>query len=254
MNTRSAACVALGIVRRVTFQYRVMADKEELKTLFSLWQKVSRTITSFITLLFRSGLIIFVLLVIAFSVQAECHFGRVFGRRFCFVRIIWQNIRFDQTFLPKMPFCQILVSAETVTVTVLQLYSNCISLSYPHWHCRHCHRDPINTVPRPRHYFIVCKEEERGPIGIWHLSIHNSQVHSTGRMGWMAHMKWKEALQLPGTAGPGNMLGCCSISFHFLWAIHPIIPVHTISALRLSSVKLVIGKGQDIDLGYLILP
>ena len=123
MNTRSAACVALGIVRRVTFQYRVMADKEELKTLFSLWQKVSRTITSFITLLFRSGLIIFVLLVIAFSVQAECHFGRVFGRRFCFVRIIWQNIRFDQTFLPKMPFCQILVSAETVTVTVLQFPS-----------------------------------------------------------------------------------------------------------------------------------
>ena len=23
----------------------------------------------------------------------------------------------------------------------------------------------------------------------------------------------------PGTAGPGNSLGCCLISFHFLWAI-----------------------------------
>ena len=51
------------------------------------------------------------------------------------------------------------------------------------------------------------------------------RVHSTGRMGWMAHQKWKEAKQLPGTAGPGKMLGCCLISFHFLWAIHPIRPV-----------------------------
>ena len=32
----------------------------------------------------------------------------------------------------------------------------------------------------------------------------------------MAHRKWKEAKQLPGTAGPGNMLGCCLIFFHFL--------------------------------------
>ena len=47
----------------------------------------------------------------------------------------------------------------------------------------------------------------------------------TGRMGWMAHRKWKEAKQLPGTAGPGNILGCCLISSHFLWAIHPIGPV-----------------------------
>ena len=43
----------------------------------------------------------------------------------------------------------------------------------------------------------------------------------------MAHRKWKEAKQLPGTAGLGNMLGCCLISFHFLLAIHPIRPVHT---------------------------
>ena len=44
-------------------------------------------------------------------------------------------------------------------------------------------------------------------------------------MGWMAHRKWKEAKQLPGTARPGNMLGCCLISSHFLWAIHPIRPI-----------------------------
>ena len=33
----------------------------------------------------------------------------------------------------------------------------------------------------------------------------------------MAHRKWKEAKQQPGTAGPGNMLGSCLVSFHFLW-------------------------------------
>ena len=43
----------------------------------------------------------------------------------------------------------------------------------------------------------------------------------------MAHRKWKEAKQLPGTAGPGNMLGCYLIYFHFLWATHPIRPVYT---------------------------
>ena len=41
----------------------------------------------------------------------------------------------------------------------------------------------------------------------------------------MAHRKRKETKQQPGTAGPGNMLGCCLISFHFLWVIHPIRPV-----------------------------
>ena len=38
-------------------------------------------------------------------------------------------------------------------------------------------------------------------------------------------MIWKETKQQPGTAGPGNMLGCCLICFHFLWDIHPIRPV-----------------------------
>ena len=42
----------------------------------------------------------------------------------------------------------------------------------------------------------------------------------------MAHRKWKEIKQQPGTAGPGNMLGCYLLSFHFLWAIHPIRPVN----------------------------
>ena len=50
-------------------------------------------------------------------------------------------------------------------------------------------------------------------------------------MGWMAHRKWEEIKQQPGTAGPGNMLGCCLLPFHFLWAIHPIRPVHCLSHL-----------------------
>ena len=35
----------------------------------------------------------------------------------------------------------------------------------------------------------------------------------------MAHRIWKETKQEPGTAEPGNMLGCCLNYFHFLWAI-----------------------------------
>ena len=41
----------------------------------------------------------------------------------------------------------------------------------------------------------------------------------------MAHRKWIETKQLPGTAGPGSMLGCCLISFHFRCDIRPIRPV-----------------------------
>ena len=35
----------------------------------------------------------------------------------------------------------------------------------------------------------------------------------------MAHRIWKKTKQEPGTAGPGNMLGCCLVSFRFLSAI-----------------------------------
>ena len=42
---------------------------------------------------------------------------------------------------------------------------------------------------------------------------------STVRVDSLPHRKWREFQQQPGTAGPGNMLGCCVISFHFLWAI-----------------------------------
>ena len=53
----------------------------------------------------------------------------------------------------------------------------------------------------------------------------------------MAHRKWKEAKQEPGTAGPGNRLGCCLISFHFLCYIHSIRPVlfHFVPRITLHS-------------------
>ena len=35
----------------------------------------------------------------------------------------------------------------------------------------------------------------------------------------IAYRKWKEVKRQPGTGGPGNMLGSCLVSFHFLWAI-----------------------------------
>ena len=36
----------------------------------------------------------------------------------------------------------------------------------------------------------------------------------------MAHRKWKEIKQQPGTAGPGNILGCWLVSLFFLCDIH----------------------------------
>ena len=38
----------------------------------------------------------------------------------------------------------------------------------------------------------------------------------------MAHRKWKEIKQQPGTAGPGNILGCCLVSLRFLCDINSI--------------------------------
>ena len=56
----------------------------------------------------------------------------------------------------------------------------------------------------------------------------------------MAHRKGKEAKQLPGTAGPGNMLGCCLISFHFRCDIHPIRPVDT--GFNVTTFKVIVAK------------
>ena len=43
--------------------------------------------------------------------------------------------------------------------------------------------------------------------------------HCTACGHRIAHRKWKDTKLQPGIAGPGNRLGCCFISFHFLRAI-----------------------------------
>ena len=49
----------------------------------------------------------------------------------------------------------------------------------------------------------------------------------------MANRIWKETKQQPGTAEPGNMIGCCLNSFHFLWAIR----TNLITGERLNGMK-----------------
>ena len=38
----------------------------------------------------------------------------------------------------------------------------------------------------------------------------------------MAHRKWKEIKQQPSMLPGQTVPGCCLVSFHFLWAIHPV--------------------------------
>ena len=53
----------------------------------------------------------------------------------------------------------------------------------------------------------------------WHPWLQDIGTWCTVLVIRMAQRKWKDSKQQPGTAGPGNMLGCCLIYFHFLWAI-----------------------------------
>ena len=55
----------------------------------------------------------------------------------------------------------------------------------------------------------------------------------------MSHRKQKETKQQPGTAGPGNILGCCLVSLHFLRDIH--------------STHLVDGQRAQAGVGDLVL-
>ena len=64
----------------------------------------------------------------------------------------------------------------------------------------------------------------------------------------MAHRKWKEAKLQPGTAGPGNRLGCCLVSFHFLWAIQcPQAVVHILDYLTNIGAHTKVNDTQDAD-------
>ena len=59
-----------------------------------------------------------------------------------------------------------------------------------------------------------------------------SCFYCTEWMEWMSHKKHKETKQQPGTAGPGNILGCCLVFFRFLCNIHSIHPVLEIRASK----------------------
>ena len=59
----------------------------------------------------------------------------------------------------------------------------------------------------------------------------------------MANRKWKETKQLPGTAGPGNMLGSCLVSFHFLWAI--LCPQAVLLIGKVAPEDLFLGSTSD---------
>ena len=56
------------------------------------------------------------------------------------------------------------------------------------------------------------------PVGL----LRKNVASADGWLGCCICSGWKEIKQEPGTAGPGNMLGCCLLSFHFLWAIRPV--------------------------------
>ena len=47
-------------------------------------------------------------------------------------------------------------------------------------------------------------------------------------MGWVAHRKWKKIKQQPSMLPGPALPGCCLVSFHFLWAIHPIRRVQVV--------------------------
>ena len=65
-----------------------------------------------------------------------------------------------------------------------------------------------------------------------HLGIMSGNCMNRGRWTTTAHTTvlvfriWKETKQEPVTVGPGNMLGCCLVSFPILWAILSTSTVH----------------------------
>ena len=70
----------------------------------------------------------------------------------------------------------------------------------------------------------------------WQQLIVPLMWNCTVRVDSLPHRKWRDIQQQPGTAGPGNMLGCCLTFFHFLWGRLSTRTVQGI-ALMLSGVQ-----------------
>ena len=68
----------------------------------------------------------------------------------------------------------------------------------------------------------------------------------------MSHRKLRETKHKPGTAGPGNILGCCLVSLPFLCDINSIHPVDIMFGLPVGVVPMRSGEVDhvvDADLG-----
>ena len=62
---------------------------------------------------------------------------------------------------------------------------------------------------------------------------------TTEWMEWMSHRKQKDTKQQPGTAGHGNILGCCLVSFSFLCdidSIHSVLSPHNMFNLQMEDL------------------
>ena len=64
--------------------------------------------------------------------------------------------------------------------------------------------------------FLLSSENHPQNVPLPIQKIHYGTYGTTVLVLRMAHRIWRETKHEPGTAGPGNMLGCCLISFHFL--------------------------------------
>ena len=76
---------------------------------------------------------------------------------------------------------------------------------------------PLSEKLKKRRVRFVRKEMDEERLNVW--NIHFQWRLNTVLVLRMAHRIWTETKQHPGTAEPDNMLGCCLISFYFLWAI-----------------------------------
>ena len=74
-----------------------------------------------------------------------------------------------------------------------------------------------------------------------HTLFKEREVTYTVRVDSLPHRKWKETKLQPGIAGPGNILGCCLISFHFQWAIL------STSTVQPADIGLPTGNGKKLS-------
>ena len=90
--------------------------------------------------------------------------------------------------------------------------------------CRCPDRWRASASPRPTRLPPVCQPEIEclGVTYLWYGGFLFCKMSGTEWIQWMSQRKRGETKQQPGTAGPGNILGCCLVSLCFLRDIHSI--------------------------------